>query len=79
MGVSPPRVTAPPPAWLAETRLPVTSESVGRCCAPRGGRRVGSSAAGLRTHTRIPVTTSGRRESRTAGGFADHLRGLTGT
>jgi hypothetical protein len=28
---------------------------------------------------RIPVTTSGRRESRTAGGFADHLRGLTGT
>ena len=29
MGVSPPRVTAPPPAWLAETRLPVTSESIG--------------------------------------------------
>ena len=28
---------------------------------------------------RIPVTTSSRRESRTAGGFADHLRGLTGT
>jgi len=25
---------------------------------------------------RIPVTTSARRESRTAGGFADHLRGL---
>jgi glycosyltransferase involved in cell wall biosynthesis len=25
---------------------------------------------------RIPVTTSGRRESRTVGGFADHLRGL---
>ncbi len=25
---------------------------------------------------RIPVTTSGRRESRTIGGFADHLRGL---
>lgn len=27
---------------------------------------------------RIPVTTSGRRESRTVGGFADHLRGLAG-
>ncbi len=27
---------------------------------------------------RIPVTTSGRRESRTSGGFADHLRGLSG-
>lgn len=27
---------------------------------------------------RIPVVTSGRRESRTEGGFADHLRGLTG-
>lgn len=26
---------------------------------------------------RIPVTTSGRRESRTQGGFADHLRALT--
>jgi glycosyltransferase involved in cell wall biosynthesis len=26
---------------------------------------------------RIPVATSGRRESRTVGGFADHLRGLT--
>lgn len=26
---------------------------------------------------RIPVSTSGRRESRTLGGFADHLRGLT--
>ncbi len=26
---------------------------------------------------RIPVTTSGRRESRTHGGFADHLRALT--
>lgn len=26
---------------------------------------------------RIPVTTSGRRESRTQGGFAEHLRGLT--
>lgn len=26
---------------------------------------------------RIPVTTSGRRESRTVGGFADFLRGLT--
>lgn len=26
---------------------------------------------------RIPVTTSGRRESRTVGGFADHLRRLT--
>lgn len=36
----------------------------------------------LRTHRlvatgRIPVTTSARRESRTAGGFADHLRALT--
>ncbi len=27
---------------------------------------------------RIPVLTSARRESRTTGGFADHLRGLTG-
>jgi len=27
---------------------------------------------------RIPVTTSARRESRTSGGFADHLRGLGG-
>ena len=27
---------------------------------------------------RIPVTTSGRRESRTAGGFADHLSALGG-
>ena len=27
---------------------------------------------------RIRVTTSGRRESRTTGGFADHLRGLAG-
>jgi hypothetical protein len=26
---------------------------------------------------RIPVTTSGRRESRTVGGFADHLRALS--
>ncbi len=26
---------------------------------------------------RIPVTTSGRRESRTVGGFADYLRGLS--
>lgn len=26
--------------------------------------------------SRFPVTTSGRRESRTVGGFADHLRGL---
>ncbi len=25
---------------------------------------------------RIPVTTSGRRESRTSGGFADHLKEL---
>ncbi len=37
-------------------------------------------ARGLRVVAtgRIPVTTSGRRESRTAGGFADHLRGLAG-
>lgn len=37
-------------------------------------------ARGLRVvgTDRIPVTTSGRRESRTSGGFADHLRGLAG-
>lgn len=34
-----------------------------------GGRRIAATG-------RIPVLTSARRESRTSGGFADHLRGL---
>jgi hypothetical protein len=33
------------------------------------GRRIAATG-------RIPVLTSARRESRTSGGFADHLRGL---
>ena len=37
-----------------------------------GGRRVVPTG-------RIPVLTSARRESRTVGGFADHLRTLTGS
>ncbi len=51
-----------PPLALAEDQALVD--------ALRGGARR------LIATGRIPVTTSGRRESRTVGGFADHLRAL---
>ena len=52
-----------PPLALAEDQALVDE-------LRRGNRRVVSTG-------RIPVITSGRRESRTQGGFADHLRGLS--
>ena len=50
-----------PPLALAEDHALVAA------LRARGSRLVATG--------RIPVVTSGRRESRTVGGFADHLRG----